>query len=153
MAVAKWPPDMNTLEMEAENSFALASETVIHLPAGLLGFESIKRYLLTRTEDGPFYWLQAENDSSLSFLVISPFDVEPDYAPDIPNEDVRSLGIECPDDVLLFNIVTLRPNGVSTVNLKGPIVINRFSRIGKQVIIGNSSEYSVQHPLPSPTEE
>jgi hypothetical protein len=32
-------------------------------------------------------------------------------------------------------------------------VINRFSRIGKQVIIGNSSEYSVQHPLPSHTEE
>jgi flagellar assembly factor FliW len=139
---------MNTLEMEAENSFVLGNETVVHLPSGLLGFESIKRFLLTRAEDGPFYWFQAEKDSTLSFLVVSPFEVLPDYAPDIPTEDVRSLGIECPDDVLLLNIVTLRPNGVSSVNLKGPIVINRFSRIGKQVIIGNSAEYSVQHPLP-----
>ena len=140
---------MNTLEMEAENSFALGSETVVHLPSGLLGFESIKRFLLTRAEDGPFCWFQAENDRTLSFLVVSPFEVLSEYAPDIPTEDVRSLGIECPDDVLLLNIVTLRPNGVSSVNLKGPIVINRFSRIGKQVIIGNSAEYSVQHPLPS----
>ena len=139
---------MNTLEMEAENSYALASETVVHLPSGLLGFESIKRFLLTRAEDGPFHWLQAENDPTLSFLVISPFEVMPEYAPDIPNEDVRSLGIECPDDVLLFNIVTLRPTGVSTVNLKGPIVINRFSRVGRQVIIGNSTAYSVHYPLP-----
>jgi len=138
---------MNTLEMEAENTSALGSETVVHLPAGLLGFESIKHYLLTRAEDGPFYWLQAENDTTLSFLVISPFEAMPEYAPDIPNEDVRSLGIECPDDVLLLNVVTLRPNGVSTVNLKGPIVVNRFSRIGKQVIIGNSTTYSVHHPL------
>jgi flagellar assembly factor FliW len=139
---------MNTLEMEAENSCAVRSETVIHLPSGLLGFESIKRFLLTCAGDGPFHWLQAEKDPSLSFLVISPFEVTPQYAPDIPNEDVRSLGIECPDDVLLLNIVTIRPNGVSTINLKGPIVINRFSKIGKQVIIGNSTAYSVHHPLP-----
>jgi flagellar assembly factor FliW len=140
---------MNTLELEAENSCALVSDTVIHLPSGLLGFEKIKRYLLTQAADGPFYWFRAENEPSLSFLVISPFAVLPEYAPDIPNEDVRSLGIECQDDVLLLNIVTLRPNGVSTVNLKGPIVINRFSRLGKQVIIGNSTAYSVHHPLPN----
>jgi len=89
------------------------------------------------------------NDHSLSFLVICPFDVLPEYRPDIPTEDVRSLGIECPDDVFLLNIVTLRKNGASTVNLKGPIVINRFSLLGRQVIVSNSPEYSVQHPLPT----
>jgi flagellar assembly factor FliW len=149
---------MTTLEMEAKSAVSLTGgRAVINMPAGLLGFENIKRYLLTDAEEHPFYWLRAENDSTLCFLVVSPFEVLPEYAPDIPNEDVRSLGIECPDDVLLLNIVTFRPNGVSTVNLKGPIVINRFSRLGKQVVIGNSTEYSVQHPLSSqsghPSEE
>src|SRR6185295_14881179 len=73
--VARCPAEMNTLEMEAENSCALGSETVIHLPSGLLGFESVKRFLLTCAGDGPFHWLQAEKDPSLSFLVISPFEV------------------------------------------------------------------------------
>jgi len=32
--------------------------------------------------------------------------------------------------------------------LKGPIVINRHTHIGKQVIITNAADYSVHHPLP-----
>jgi len=137
---------MKTLEMEAENAHALGGEMVIHLPAGLLGFETIKRFLLVQAEE-PFFWFKAENDPSLVFCVLSPFQVIPGYAPDIPMEDARALGIECPDDVLLLNIVTLHGDGAATVNLKGPIVINRFSRMGKQVVIRNSCEYSVQHPL------
>ena len=41
----------------------------------------------------------------------------------------------------------LPANGRATVNLKGPLVINRFSRIARQVIIANSADYSLQHPL------
>ena len=32
---------------------------------------------------------------------------------------------------------------------QGPIVINRFNLIGKQVILANAADYSVQHPLPT----
>ena len=138
---------MNTVEFDQESSLALSSETVIHLPSGLLGFEQVKRYVLTPAAEQPFYWLRAANDPSLSFLVVSPFEVLDSYAPDIPTEEVRALGIECPDDVTLLNIVTLRSQGMATVNLKGPIVINRFSRVARQVIIANSASYSLQHPL------
>ena len=88
---------MNTLEMEAENSCPVGSETVIHLPSGLLGFESIKRFLLTCAGRRSIPLVAGgEGPLSLSFLVISPFEVTPEYAPDIPNEDVRSLGINAP---------------------------------------------------------
>jgi flagellar assembly factor FliW len=33
------------------------------------------------------------------------------------------------------------------MNLKGPIVVNRFTLIGKQVVIANASQYSLQHPI------
>lgn len=122
---------------------------MIHLPAGLLGFEKHKKYLLrSRAEEEPFHWFQVLDDPSITFLVVSPFEVLPNYQPDIPAEDVQLLGLECPEDAFLLNIVTLRPNGRSTINLKGPIVVNRFSLVGKQAILTNAAEYSVQHPLP-----
>jgi flagellar assembly factor FliW len=74
--------------------------------------------------------------------------VKADYQPDLPQADVDFLGIEDPDDVSLLNIVTLHPSGTATVNLKGPIIVNRHTLIGKQVVLANASEYSVEHPLP-----
>ena len=126
----------------------------MHLPCGLLGFEQVKRYVLSSIPgEEPFLWFRDQKDPALAFLVISPFEVVPSYQPDLPAEDVLFLGLESPEDALLLNIVTLRARSRSTVNLKGPIVINRFSLIGKQVVLANAADYSVQHPLPTETTE
>ena len=71
---------------------------------------------------------------------------------DIDDEQV-AVKLESPDDALLLNIVTLRRGARATVNLKGPIVINRFSLTGKQVVLANAADYSVQHPLPTINDE
>jgi flagellar assembly factor FliW len=143
---------MNTAELETEPSITPRSETVIHLPSGLLGFEQVKRYVLSALPgEEPFQWFRNPSDPKLAFVVISPFEALPSYLPDLPTEDVNFLGLESPEDALLLNIVTLRPRGRATVNLKGPIVINRFSLVGKQVILANAADYSVQHPLPTIT--
>ena len=123
---------------------------MIHLPSGLLGFEQVKRFVLSSVPgEEPFQWFKDQNNPALAFIVISPFEVQPNYLPDLPSEDVTFLKLESPDDALLLNIVTLRRGGRATVNLKGPIVINRFSLTGKQVVLANASDYSVQHPLPT----
>jgi flagellar assembly factor FliW len=120
----------------------------VRLPMGLLGFEHLKDYLLVANpSEEPFCWLQVKDDPSLAFIVINPFLVAPDYQPDLPQTDVDFLGLEDPDDALLFNIVTLNKDGSATVNLKGPIVINRHSLTGKQVVVANAAEYAVHHPL------
>ena len=140
---------MNTA-MAADDMIAeQGAETVIHLPNGLLGLEHLKKYvLISNPGEQPFSWMQVLGDSSLAFLVVSPFDVAPDYAPDIPAEDANYLELEDPSDAILFNIVTLRKKGRSTVNLKGPIVVNRYTWTGKQVVLANAGDYSVQHPIP-----
>jgi flagellar assembly factor FliW len=141
---------MNTAELDADTEVRTDGQTVIHLPSGLLGFEQVKRYVLSSNPgEEPFQWFRGQNNPALSFVVVSPFDVLPSYAPDLPAEDVNYLGLDSPEDALLLNIVTLRKDGRATVNLKGPIVINRFSLIGKQVVIANAGDYSVQHPLPT----
>lgn len=139
----KWD---NTAEMETAPA---PTGNQLRLPAGLLGFEHIKEYvLLANPAEMPFAWLRPGDSTPLAFVVINPFYAMPDYAPDIPDTDVEFLGLKEPNDALLFSIVTLRGPNRATLNLKGPIVLNRHTHIGKQVIIANAGNYSVEHPLP-----
>jgi len=121
----------------------------VRLPMGLLGFERIKDYLLVSNPvEEPFRRLRVKDNPSLAFVVVEPFLAVPDYRPDIPQPDVEFLGLTQTEDALVYSVVTLHAGQSATINLKGPIVINRNTGIGKQVIIANAANYSVQHPLP-----
>jgi flagellar assembly factor FliW len=136
----------DTVETKAPEALA---NNRLQLPTGILGFEQFTDYmLLANPAEAPFAWLRVTENASLAFVVINPFLVMPDYAPDIPDADVEFLALKEVDDALLFNIVTIWGPNRATVNLKGPIVINRHTHVAKQVIIANASNYSVQHPLP-----
>jgi len=142
----------NVIEMDPAERDA-AAETIpcceIRMPAGLLGFEHIKNYLLVaKPAEAPFRWLQVKGNPSLAFVVIEPFFFMSDYQPDIPQADVDFLGLSSPSDAAVYAIVTVSGPSRATVNLKGPIVINRNTGLGKQVVIANAAQYSVQQPLP-----
>jgi len=140
---------MNPAEPIKPETALPASTNQVNLPLGLLGFEPLKDYsLLANPAEKPFAWLKAQGDSSLAFVVIDPFVIMPDYQPEIPDADAQFLDIKEAGDVLLLSIVTIHGPNRATMNLKGPVVINRHSHVGKQVIISNSAEYSVLHPLP-----
>jgi flagellar assembly factor FliW len=139
-----------TATNECETIRPPGKESRIELPLGLLGFEAIKNYLLIESPDeAPFSWLQMMESPKHAFLVVPPSAVIADYAPEISDEDVNFLGLQSPGDALLLNIVTLRPGGTPTVNLKGPIVVNRRTLVGKQVIPVNVAHFPLQHPLPA----
>lgn len=140
---------MKCAEMiELETPVAVRREAV-RMPNGMLGFEEIKDYVLTANPDEhPFAWLQVQDNSALTFIVIDPFVVMPDYQPDIPQSDVEFLKLKQADDALLLSVVTIHDDQRATVNLKGPIVVNRHTHTAKQVIIANAAMYSVTHPLP-----
>jgi flagellar assembly factor FliW len=135
-------------DIEVEKT-AAPQATELRLPGGILGFEQMKDYLLIANPDEePFLWLQVKDDATLAFVVIDPFLVAPDYQPDIPQADVESIGLKNVGDALLLNIVTVHGQANATVNLKGPVVINRHTRVARQVVIANAVDYSVKHPLP-----
>jgi flagellar assembly factor FliW len=137
-----------TIEMETEKKLAPPANQ-IRFPLGILGFEQIKNYaLLANPAETPFAWLRVTENNSLAFVVIDPFIVMPDYKPDIPQSDVDFLELKNASDALLLGIVTIHGQNRATMNLKGPIVVNRHTHTGKQVIIANAADYSVQHPLP-----
>ena len=143
---------MTALEHSEMESVRVRTENLIHMPSGLLGFENLKRFvLLNNAEEAPFSWLQVIDDPSLAFLVLSPFEAVPEYQPEITDDDAAHLELKKSEDALIYNIVTIRP-GNATINLKGPIVINRFTLRGKQVVLQNASKWDVRHPLPLATE-
>ena len=141
---------MNTAELNELEPLTIRQENVIQLPLGLLGFERIKKYiLLSNPEEAPFLWLQMLDDPNLAFLVASPWSVVDRYQPEISDADVQFIGLKSAQDALVFNIITLHPDGRATANLKGPIILNRFTLVGKQVVPLNVAEYLLQHPLPA----
>jgi flagellar assembly factor FliW len=129
--------------------YATEETSLIELPLGLLGFERVKQYvLLTRPEEEPFLRFQMVEAPKHAFVVVPPHFVLADYQPDLSELDVAFLNLNDPSEAFVLNIVTLRDQGQATVNLKGPIVINRRTLIGKQVIPVNAAEYAIRHPLP-----
>ena len=139
---------MNSVSTFETEMMAAPVVTEARLPMGLLGFERMKDYLLVaNAAEEPFQWLQVKDNAALAFVVIDPFLVQPDYQPDIPQADVEFLGLADPHDALLVNIVTVYSPTRATVNLKGPVIFNRRTMVGKQVVLANANAYSIQHPL------
>lgn len=139
--------------MENENlsaqTQARPANDVIRLPYGLLGFERVKNYmLLANPDEAPFMWFQMLEEAKRSFLVVAPTMVMPDYQPIFGERDSEFLELSSPADAFMLSIVTLKPHGQATVNLKGPIVINRRTLVGKQVIPNNANGFPLKHPLP-----
>ena len=140
---------MKCAEMIETELPTVARRDAVRMPNGMLGFEEIKDYVLTTNpEEHPFAWLQVAENIALAFVVMDPFLALPDYQPDIPQVDVEFLKLKQADDALLLGIVTIHSDQRATVNLKGPLVVNRHTHVAKQVIIANAAAYSVTHPLP-----
>jgi flagellar assembly factor FliW len=143
---------MKCAEMIETEQATEAAPSVIHMPAGLLGFEKSKDYVLLASEaEAPFMWLKMVEEPKLAFLVVSPTYVLDIYQPDISPEDVEFLGLQSGEDAWVLNIVTMHRDGTSTVNLKGPLIINRHTLVAKQVVPLNAASFALQHPLPVAT--
>jgi len=117
----------------------------VRFPEGIIGFKDIHDYFLLDSREGPFYWLQAQKDPDLAFLLIDPRLFMPDYRLEVSESDLKSIGIKTEDDILDFAIVTVPDDHAKiSANLMGPIVINRKNHTAKQVISTND-DYTVKH--------
>lgn len=140
---------MNTEAVLEPEVCELNDQVIIDLPFGLLGFERVKKYIvLARPQEAPFMWMQMMDNTRKAFLIVSPFIVLPEYQPDIPTADAEYLGLNEPADALVYAICTLRGPGRATANLRGPLVINRHTMIGKQIIPNNAPSFALDYPLP-----
>jgi flagellar assembly factor FliW len=121
------------------------------LPQGILGFPDFTQAELRyNPELLPFLSMSLrKGDEGITFVVIEPGKIIADYEPELFDSDARELGLSDPSDATVINIITMRPGTPvqATVNLVGPIVVNRRTGIGRQMVIANYSKYQARHPL------
>ena len=108
----------------------------IFFPQGLLGFETLRDYVLLDAERQPFYWLQSMDSEQVAFVLVNPFIFRPDFEASIDNDELKIINISEPKSALIFSIVTIPADGSPmTANLQGPLIINRETRYGIQVVL------------------
>jgi len=121
-------------------------EDILTFPRGLIGFPSLKRYvLLDHPGGGPFKWLQALDQPQTAFAVTDPLIFFPDYRIPVSLEDLAEIKIKDPSDgvVVVILVVPKDPYRI-TANLQGPLVINVKERLGMQLVL-NVPGYTTKH--------
>jgi flagellar assembly factor FliW len=123
---------------KAYGSIEVEERQRVVFPQGLFGFEDLTDYVLLDAERQPFYWLQSLDQEKVAFVLINPFLIRADYEANIGNDELEEIGINAPEKALIFSIVTIPPDGgPMTVNLQGPLAINRDTHQGKQAILAD----------------
>lgn len=126
-----------------------AEAKAFEFSSGLYGFPDVKHYVVTEVAGGGdlFKLMLAVDRSDLGFTLVYPFAFFGDYAPDISDSDVRELGAERPDDLLVMAIANVPEKFQdATANLKAPLVFNPFTRKARQVIL-TDERYTTRHRL------
>jgi flagellar assembly factor FliW len=121
----------------------------INFPAGLPGFPTAHRFELAPwgPAGSPFLLLSSADDPNVGFVVVPPWVFYPEYEFELDNGMAERLGLREASDAVVFAVVTLRDRPEdSTLNLLGPIVVNRFTHEAAQVVLP-SAGYSVRAPL------
>ena len=129
-----------------------SGDEVVTLDGGLLGFPDASTFIRVPVDDAEgWLWLQSTTDRELAFLAIVPFKFFPDYDIELPDGDVTALELDDPSDADVLALVTIRhtdEGGVAavTANLLGPLVINRRTGLGRQVVLSDS-QHSTREPV------
>ena len=123
---------------------------VISFIRPILGFGDLRKYfIVSRPESEPFKWLQSIDDPDVSFVVLEPNMVYPDYSIEISSFDIRQLkGSDNQNDYHVYGIVTI-PNGHPedmSINLQGPIIVSTKNLNAVQLIL-NHPDYDIRYKM------
>lgn len=127
-----------------------AEKFSLQLPFGLIGLPKLTDFSLSPIKDKwPFLAMNWLGGERLEFVVIDPIGLISDYEVELSDEDAEALQIQSASDALVLAIVTVHTSRAHyvTVNLMGPVVVNRHTGIGKQIITLNCNRYSSHYPL------
>lgn len=113
------------LEFDAANTISFAG--------GILGFETLKNFLLIKADDQLFFWLNSVERPEIAFPMVGVRVIDENF-PEIQGSEA-------------FAIVTLNSDPLKiTANLKAPVYINQDEKSGFQKVI-DSDKYPVNFNL------
>lgn len=146
---APMPVSTHTVPSELLGTLQVASDAVLDFSRGLLGFPECRRFALVPAGREGLFWLQSLDYSALTFLVADPFPHVAGYDVELGAAERLELQVRDAADVALLCIVTLprTTDELPTMNLQGPIAVNLRARVGRQMVLGDTT-WGVRAPLP-----
>jgi flagellar assembly factor FliW len=137
--------------MLTENLFTgdkeISEQEIIYFPNGIIGFENYTKFIIVENPNfKPFSWLVSLQQQDFALPMVNPFLLIKEYQMQFPYELTRELK-ENGNHFEVFCIVSLNgENGSTTLNLKGPILIDYLNKRGKQIVL-TADILSISYPL------
>lgn len=136
-------------ETRALGKIEIEAARQIFFPEGLFAFEAFRHFALLPTKSGStFHWLQSLEEARLAFLVTLIPEITPRYKPNIHADFLTLIEATEPSQAEIWGIITVpagKPEGM-TINLQGPVLINRARKLGAQFVSDDPS-HQVRTPL------
>ncbi|MCK6258677.1 flagellar assembly protein FliW [Fictibacillus sp. KIGAM418] len=135
------------IESKFHGLLEIQQEDIITFENGIPGFEEEKKFIIMPFEDTPFNILQSVITNELAFITTDPFLFFKDYEFTLSENVIEALKVEQREDLFLLAIITLQDSiESSTANLQAPVIINKKTNTGKQVVL-HDENYTTKHSL------
>jgi flagellar assembly factor FliW len=137
---AEWPYENATAAPDMAGQLTFAE--------GMVGCPTWQHFVLKEpAETAPVGVLQCLDEPEVSFYVVPPQEVMPDYALELAAAERAALALADMRDLNVRCILVVRAEPYSlSANLLGPIVWNGANGLARQVVLANSG-YSARHML------
>lgn len=136
-------------ETRALGKIEIETEKQIFFPEGLFAFEAFKHFALLPTKSGStFHWLQSLEEARLAFLITLIPDITTKYRPNIDPQFLTLIEATETEQVEVWGIITVptgKPENM-TINLQGPVLVNRARKLGGQ-FVSDDPNHLVRTPL------
>ena len=141
-------PSTLQISSRALGDIEVSSKWVMHFPTPLGGFPSHQNFVLIPAAREGLWWLQALDDSDVTFILGDPFLLEASYSFDLGDVERDMLSIKDEGDAFGLVMLTLpqRDGESATANCRAPIVFNLTQRIGMQVLTRDDT-HDMRRPL------
>lgn len=136
-------------ETRALGKIEIDASLQVFFPEGLFAFENYRHFALLPTKSGStFHWLQSLEEARLAFLITEITGITTQYKPNIGPEFLTLIEAPALDHTEIWGIITVpagKPEGM-TINLQGPVLINRAKKLGGQ-FVSDDPAHLVRTPL------
>lgn len=134
------------IKTKYHGEITIEEKDIIQFKQGIPGFLDEKQFVMTPLDEtGLYHILQSVHTAGIAFIITNPFHFFNTYEFDLDDVTMEKLEIESEQDIAIYSILTVQDVfEQSTINLQAPIVMNHRKRLGKQVILTNTS-YQTKH--------
>lgn len=148
--VAESAAELSTLQISSRalGDIEVSSKWVMHFATPLGGFPSHQNFVLIPAAREGLWWLQALDDSNVTFILGDPFLLEASYSFDLGDVERDMLSIKDEGDAFGLVMLTLpqRDGESATANCRAPIVFNLTQRVGMQILTRDDT-HDMRRPL------